>query len=102
LLTTFVVIQGTADATSKLTQAEFSKTIDYLSSAFGPVLNPDGGETPTDPANDVSEEDAKVLQDLRAYHSKDGVGMENFTTDVIDGLVPRLEKGRLTLMPAPA
>ncbi|KAI0472609.1 hypothetical protein GGR56DRAFT_697116 [Xylariaceae sp. FL0804] len=96
------VIQGTADATAKLTQAEFAKTVDFMSSAFQPVLNPDGSKAAGDMTEDLSEEYRKAIQGLRAYHSKDGVGMENWTTDVVDGLVPKLERGGLTLVPATA
>ncbi|CAG8979384.1 hypothetical protein HYALB_00010270 [Hymenoscyphus albidus] len=101
------VIQGTTDATSKITQAEFSKTIEFLNKAFKPVFDPpinstngDGIATPVDIQEQLTAEDMEALQALRKYHSKDGEGLENFTTDVIDGLIPRLEMTRLTLIPA--
>lgn len=55
---------------------------------------------PKDIQEELTAEDMEALQALQKYHSKDGEGLENFTTDVIDGLVPRLETGRLTLVPA--
>lgn len=104
------VIQGTADATSKLSQAEFSKTIDFLTRAFSPALNPqftdanqeivNGEPKPQMSTEGLSPEDLEALQNLRLHHGKHTMGMESFTTDVVDGMVPRLETGRLTLIPA--
>lgn len=50
----------------------------------------------------MSTEDVEVLKALRAHHGKDTTGgIANFSTDVIDGRVPRLERGNLTLVPVP-
>ncbi|KAK3324861.1 hypothetical protein B0H66DRAFT_470293 [Apodospora peruviana] len=108
------IIQGTADAgTSKLTQAEFSKTIDFLTKAFNPAINTQFkdanqeivGEEPQPQAaaaQGLSPEDLEALQSIRIHHGKHTMGMDSFTTDVIDGLIPRLETGRLTLVAADA
>lgn len=47
----------------------------------------------------LSPEDLKALH---AYHDhlKKTLNLEGFTTDVINGLVPKLEKGSLTLIQA--
>lgn len=105
------IIQGTADATNKLTQAEFSKTIDFLTKAFSPAFRnnldntgdgpaPDGAEAAKPPPMDdgISPEDREVLQALRTHHGQNTLNLDSFTTDVIDGRVPKLEKGELTLV----
>ena len=107
----YSVIQGTADATNKLTQAEFSKTIDFLTKALAPDKRNPGrsivgysASDGTEAANarlmdeEISSEDQEALQAIRIHHSQNILNLESFTTDVINGLVPRLEKGNLTLV----
>ncbi|KAM0810163.1 putative Tryptophan 2-halogenase [Seiridium cardinale] len=102
------IIQGTADATSKLTQIEFSKTIDFVIKAFNPAQQTHFvdanqevvGETASQPlTTDIPPEQLETLQQIRIHHGKHTLSMESFTTDIIDGFVPRLETGKLTLVP---
>ncbi|KAK5991522.1 Flavin-dependent halogenase ascD [Cladobotryum mycophilum] len=104
------VIQGTADAAnSKLTQSELNQTLEFCANAFEPVKAED---------RDVAMEKIAATVDVTAYHAdlspeqrhavnhirarqmmrtEDTMHLENFTTDVIDGLVPHLERGALGL-----
>jgi hypothetical protein len=46
----------------------------------------------------LSPEDKEVLQALRVHHSQNTLNLQSFTTDVVNGLVPKLERGSLTLV----
>ena len=48
---------------------------------------------------DMSAEDQKILGALRMDHISSVTGVQRFTTDVINGLVPNLQRGSLTLVP---
>lgn len=102
------MIQGTADATKKFTQADLDKTVGFLSTALQPVLNPRDDVDPTakNPAaqmkGDINMEDLKIIRALMTQYLDDTTGTGGITADVIDGLVPRLERGNLTLIKAQA
>jgi flavine halogenase len=96
------VIQGTADATSKFTQQEFSKTVNFLTQAFLPPEHADAAEAAKAKAHydSLAPEEKEALKALRTHHIQNVLDLEKFTTDVIDGRVPRLETGSLTLVVA--
>lgn len=104
-LTSLSVIQGTVDSSDKLSQAEFSKTIDFLIKAFDPSFTEDGAKTNVgkgvaDPAGEgqLSAEDLDALRAIRTHHSSVVLNIDSFNTDVVDGHLPRLERGHLTLV----
>ncbi|KAI2733162.1 hypothetical protein CBS147332_177 [Penicillium roqueforti] len=86
------IIQGTADTTNNLTQAEFSKSFHFCVKAFDRYKNKTDSEEPT------SKEEEKMLAEFRSTQAKTWNGIDSFTTDDIDGRVPRLERGNLGLM----
>lgn len=90
-----IVIQGTADATDKLTQAEFSKTIDYLTQAF---IGPESERQKGAKSAPLSPQDREILDDIRKRHVHNICNVDSFTTDVIDNRVPRLQRGSLGLV----
>ncbi|KAL8336460.1 hypothetical protein RB601_000326 [Gaeumannomyces tritici] len=121
------VIQGTADADAQgrgLTQAEVSKTIEFCFRAFAHVsfeekealvaklksLGLDGDAH--DEANSralaeleekLTPEERAILQTLkgrRMVRPEDILDIDNFALDSVDGLAPRLERGKLGLAPA--
>ena len=94
------VIQGTADATNKFTQQEFSQTINFLTQAFLPPEYADATEAANAKAryDSLAPEEKEGLKALRTHHIQNVLGLEKFTTDVVDGRVPRLETGKLTLV----
>lgn len=81
------VIQGTADVSNKLTQAEFSSALGFVVKAFDRK-----GE-----ADLTNEQEQKVLEEIRRTQSQNMDNIQSFTMDVIDGRLPRLVKGRLGL-----
>ncbi|KAL3464925.1 FAD/NAD(P)-binding domain-containing protein [Aspergillus heterothallicus] len=105
------VIQGTVDETGgKITQAEFARTINFVMKAFDPNIFSDGAKgvphqteaTGEDkaPSPELSAEDMEALRAIRMSHGLNTGYLEAFTTDVIQGRIPRLETGSLTLVPA--
>jgi flavine halogenase len=82
-----LVIQGTADVSSKLTQSEFSKALDFVVKAFDRK-----GEVDL-----TNEEEQKVFNEIRTTQSQNMDNIQSFTMDVIDGRLPRLERGNLGL-----
>ncbi|KAK5656804.1 hypothetical protein OQA88_4352 [Cercophora sp. LCS_1] len=98
------VIQGTVDVSGKevsgkLTQAEFSKTIDFLAKAFDPkIIDGSATDGAEGEARKLTEEDLEALRTIRTHHGAAVLNIDNFTTDVVDGRVPRLERGQLTLV----
>lgn len=82
-----LVIQGTADVSTKLTQSEFSKALDFVVKAFDRK-----GE-----ADKTSEEELKIQEEIRTTQSQNMDNIESFTMDVIDGRLPRLLRGNLGL-----
>ncbi|KAH8771592.1 hypothetical protein F5882DRAFT_452398 [Hyaloscypha sp. PMI_1271] len=100
------VIQGTADVTKKFTQNDLDRTVRFLSTALQPVLNPteENDPSPDNPSHmmkgGVKPEDLKIIRNLMMQYLNDTTGTGGATADVIDGLVPRLERGNLTLVEA--
>ena len=96
------MIQGTVDVSEKLTQAEFAKTIDFLIKAFDPetIDASTKGTLGEGLAGRVSEQDLDALRAIRTQHSSNVLNINSFTTDVVDGRVPKLERGSLTLLKA--
>ncbi|KAI1163376.1 FAD/NAD(P)-binding domain-containing protein [Nemania serpens] len=120
------IIQGQVDADvkGKLTQAEVSKTVEFCFKAFAHVsfeekevlvnklksLGVDGDAY--DEANrkaleevekKLTPEEQSILQTLkgrRMVRPEDSLNIDNFTLDSIDGLAPRLERGKLGLTAA--
>lgn len=94
------VIQGTVDTSEKLTQAEFSKTLDFFIKAFDPAVIDASveGVVGEGVAGGLSKEDLDALSAIRTHHGSSVLNIDSFTTDVVDGRVPRLERGRLTLV----
>lgn len=104
-LTSLSLTQGTVDSSDKLSQAEFSKTIDLLIKAFDPSLTNDStktnfGEGVIEPAREgqLSAEDLDALRAIRTYHSSVVLNIDSFNTDIVDGRLPKLERGHLTLV----
>ncbi|KAL9047357.1 MAG: hypothetical protein Q9214_000041 [Letrouitia sp. 1 TL-2023] len=88
------IIQGTSDTTNKLTQAEFSKSFHFCVKAFDRYKNKADSQSP------INEEEEKMFAEFRSTQAKTWNSLQGFTTDVIDGRVPRLERGSLGLMSA--
>ncbi|KAL6238481.1 hypothetical protein BDW75DRAFT_247227 [Aspergillus navahoensis] len=120
------IIQGQADADAKgkLTQAEISKTVEFCFKAFAHVsfeekealvqklksLGHDGDAYDENNRKALEEiekqltpEEQTILKTLkgrRMVRPEDSLNIDNFTLDSIDGLAPRLEKGKLGLSTA--
>ncbi|UKZ82679.1 hypothetical protein TrVFT333_010473 [Trichoderma virens FT-333] len=120
------IIQGQADADAKgkLTQAEISKTVEFCFKAFAHVsfeekealvkklkelgLDGDAYDESNRKALDELEkkltpEEQSILKTLkgrRMVRPEDSLNIDNFTLDSIDGLAPRLERGKLGLATA--
>ncbi|KAK8134770.1 tryptophan halogenase domain-containing protein [Apiospora sp. TS-2023a] len=120
------VIQGQVDSDVKgsLTQAEISKTLEFCFKAFAHVsfedkealvqklktLGLDGDAYDASNRQALAElekkltpEEQAILQTLkgrRMVRSEDSLNIDNFTLDSIDGLAPRLERGKLGLVAA--
>ncbi|KAL4738166.1 hypothetical protein BDV11DRAFT_206155 [Aspergillus similis] len=120
------IIQGQADADAKgkLTQAEISKTVEFCFRAFAHVsfeekealvqklksLGHDGDAYDENNRKALEEIEKqltpgeqtilKTLKGRRMVRPEDSLNIDNFTLDSIDGLAPRLEKGKLGLTAA--
>ncbi|KAI1297501.1 FAD/NAD(P)-binding domain-containing protein [Xylaria venustula] len=120
------IIQGQVDldVKGKLTQADISKTVEFCFKAFTDIsfeekealvnkiksLGLDGelyGESNRKPLDELEKkltpEEQAVLTTLkcrRMIRMEDAIHIDNFTLDSIDGLAPRLERGKLGLMTA--
>ncbi|KAI1211406.1 FAD/NAD(P)-binding domain-containing protein [Annulohypoxylon truncatum] len=122
------VIQGTVDVDAttktKLTQAEISKTVEFCFRSFADVPQEKkdalmeklkgyglgGGsddEKTTKTIEEVKEaltpEESQILDILRGrrmVRGEDSINLVNFTRDVIDGLIPNMERGKLSLVKA--
>ncbi|KAJ0423113.1 FAD/NAD(P)-binding domain-containing protein [Aspergillus carlsbadensis] len=103
------VIQGEADSTGKITQVEFAKTIEFVMKAFDPNIFREGvqavpGQTEDEmnkakmPAVELTAEDMAALRAIRMSHGQTTGSLEAFTTDVIHGRLPLLQRGALTLV----
>lgn len=82
-----LVIQGAADVSTNLTQAEFSHALNFVVKAFDRK-----GEVDL-----TSEEEERVFEEIRRTQSQNMDNIESFTMDVIDGRLPRLWRGKLGL-----
>ncbi|KAI2472857.1 FAD/NAD(P)-binding domain-containing protein [Annulohypoxylon bovei var. microspora] len=122
------IIQGTVDADAKnkakLTQAEISKTVEFCFRSFADVpqekkdalmdkLKSHGlegkveDEKSTRAIEEIKEaltaEESQILDILRGrrmVRGEDSINLMNFTQDVIDGLAPNMERGKLGLVKA--
>ena len=101
------MIQGTVDSSDKLSEAEFSKTLDFLIKAFDPNITNGTpktsiGEGLEHPAKEgqLSADDLDALRAIRTHHSSVVLNIDSFTTDIVDGRLPKLERGNLTLVEA--
>jgi hypothetical protein len=122
------IIQGTADSDIggkltedsiiKLTQGEVTKTVDFCLAAFdqtptdqidavqkklaGMKQDPSAPVAKKEDLEKFTEDELKILNHIRArqmLRMEDSVNIDNFGRDAIDGLVPSLKKGDLTLLP---
>lgn len=105
------VIQGTVDAdvSNKLTQTEVSKTVEFCLNAFKQVKPEErqavlekvkGAGNESQELERLSEDELRVLHTIRArqmLRSEDTLNLNNFSKDVIDGLMPNLKHGSLGL-----
>ena len=101
------MIQGTVDSSDKLSRAELSNTIDFLIKAFDLSFTNDStktdvGEGVKDPAREghLSAEDLDALHAMRMHHGSVVLNIDSFTTDIVNGRLPRFERGHLTLVQA--
>lgn len=119
------VIQGTADVSGKLTQAEISKTVDFCFHAFEPAAREEredvlrklegirlngSGSTDAKAKESVEELEAalsadelRILTTIRArqmIRSEDTMNIDSFSADVIDGMAANLQRGDLGLVNA--
>ncbi|TAQ85368.1 hypothetical protein B7494_g6309 [Chlorociboria aeruginascens] len=116
------IIQGTADVSTKLSQAELSKTLDFCTNAFEPTLPEEraavmeklgtSGTTKVETDEKVKEkseafqanltaEEERVMKHIRArqmMRTEDTLNIASFSTDIIDGYASRLERGNLGLV----
>ncbi|RDW81828.1 aromatic-ring hydroxylase-like protein [Coleophoma cylindrospora] len=81
------IIQGTADVSTKLTQAEFSSALNFVVKAFDRKGQSDL----------TSEQERKAFDEIRKTQSQNMDNIQSFTMDVIDGRLPRLSTGKLGL-----
>jgi len=117
-----IVIQGTADVSSKLAQKELGQTLDFCAAAFnetqpeekehvleklmsnGKSLMDDTLNTSRDePHKNFSSGEVRVINNIRARHiidTKSSAGLDNFGVDVIDGMMVNLQPGKLGLVKA--
>ncbi|KAK7994017.1 hypothetical protein PG989_007398 [Apiospora arundinis] len=109
------IIQGTADAaSSKLTQAELNKTLEFCANAFKPVasdelrakavetLNSSGDNGASVDKSNLTQDQIDALDHVRArkmMRTEDTVNIDSFGTDAFGNLVPRLARGSLGLRP---
>ena len=120
------VIQGSADISCGVPQAELSETIRFCANAWdgtkpdarasilekirraidsisGPPSEEDHQAKIEAMKSNLSEEEKRVLDYVRArqlLRTEDSMHIENFSTDVIDGLAPYVHRGHLTLRTA--
>ena len=114
------VIQGNADvADKKLTQDELDKTLDFCASAFEPsqqaereavLAKVESVSEKKETAEvgkafnaNLSKEEEKVLNHIQArkmMRTEDTMHISNFSTDVVAGFLPRLERGNFGLIAA--
>jgi hypothetical protein len=88
---------GTSD---KLTQAEFPETLKFLIKAFHLKIVDAGKDGALGGAKSggLTEDDLEALSALRSQHGSAVLNIDSFTTDLVEGCVPKLERGSLTLV----
>ncbi|QRD93406.1 hypothetical protein F9C07_7863 [Aspergillus flavus] len=110
------IIQGTADVDKNLTQAEIAQTIEFCVQAFQTASTDEQDAVMTKVAAinsqngtegalkelhaSLSADERRTLTTIQArqiIRSEDQMNIDNFTIDVIDGMVPRLERSSLGL-----
>ncbi|KJK66575.1 Tryptophan halogenase [Aspergillus parasiticus SU-1] len=110
------IIQGTADVDKNLTQAEIAQTIEFCVQAFQTASTDEQDAVMTKVAAinsqngtegalrelhaSLSADERRTLTTIQArqiIRSEDQMNIDNFTIDVIDGMVPRLERRSLGL-----
>ena len=115
------VIQGGGVTSDSVTQDEISKTVDFCFQAFKPaareqreavmkkvesISGPNGAlskEADEELQKALSPDELQILNTMRArqmVRQEDIVNIENFSSDAIDGMVPNLKTGSLTLVRA--
>ncbi|KAK6597765.1 hypothetical protein H4I96_08717 [Botrytis cinerea] len=83
-------IQGAADATNKIKQAEFAKTVAFLSRSVEQRFSA--------ARDDEVFLDEAILHQFRQNQIQSAKTMNDFTTDIIDGRASHLVKGSLGLI----
>ena len=100
------MIQGTADADvgNKVTRDKVSKTIDFCLGASQPAINGEKNGVLEENSNLRESQDLDKLTDdeldiLNAILAKknDVLSVDGFSSSIIDGLTPTLERGSLGL-----
>lgn len=114
----------------ELTQDEISKTVDFCLNAFQPTAPEDAeavmrkmerindqaaqasastdgktGEKGEEPQETLTADELRVLKSIQArqmLRTEDGLHINNFATDVIDGMAPMVKRGSLGLIKATA
>ncbi|KAK2811574.1 hypothetical protein FQN49_008443 [Arthroderma sp. PD_2] len=112
------IIQGTVDVDKNLTQAEIAQTIEFCVQAFQNAGREEQealmnkiktvSETKDGEENVVKKLDASLsadekrtlntIQARQIIRSEDTMNIDNFSVDVIDGMVPNLQRGSLGLV----
>jgi len=93
-----IVIQGTADTTNRLTQTEFSGAINHITEAmFRPNSVTYSTKEKVKAAKPTPAEQ-ELIDGIRKRQAQHLHSVEDFTTNVIDGRIPRLQRGNLGLM----
>ncbi|RDW78596.1 uncharacterized protein DSM5745_05448 [Aspergillus mulundensis] len=107
------IIQGSVETPGGITKTEFSRTIDFFLKTLDEQFErneeisdddePLGWGDPINKSRERSggvedESDTEILKALRKSYGNNLLSIGGFTTDVVEGRVPRLERGRLTLV----
>lgn len=104
----YAVIQGTVEAGGKLTKEQLAQSIDFCTTVLAKVENngsntsnsdemmkPKGGERgAAAPAAGDDACDTAIMKIVRTHRVLD---LDHFKTDVINGMKPIMERGRLGL-----
>ncbi|EAW23435.1 uncharacterized protein NFIA_021440 [Aspergillus fischeri NRRL 181] len=111
------IIQGTVDVDKSLTQAEIAQTVECCVQAFGTASpeeqdtvmhklaainnltrSPEGARQQL--GANLSADERRILTTIQArqiIRTEDTMNIDNLTLDVIDGMVPNLQRGSLGL-----
>ncbi|KAF7168573.1 hypothetical protein CNMCM5623_001555 [Aspergillus felis] len=111
------IIQGTVDVDKSLTQVEIAQTIEFCVQAFGTAGPKEQdavmqklaaiNDLPGSPEDarkqldaSLSADERQILSTIQArqiIRTEDTMNIDNLTLDVIDGMVPNLQRGSLGL-----